>query len=33
MASNGLRQVAELGSTRKLESELKDRVRNARYAV
>lgn len=26
MASSGLRQVAELGSTRKLESELKEQV-------
>lgn len=28
MASTGLRQVAEVGGTRKLESELKDEVRN-----
>ena len=30
-ASIGLRQVAEFGATRKLESELKDRVRSAIY--
>lgn len=29
MASEGLQQVAELGATRKLESELKDQVRDA----
>lgn len=32
MASIGLRQVAELGATRKLESELKDRVRVAKFS-